>query len=182
MPTPIDDIKNGHEFQQIVAEYFRCLKKEKHDYKISDVKVEDFGVGPDDGCDILVEFHFEDAIGMHTRRWVIECKSQTRSVGNRDINLDNIHTILKNNSADGYLLVCKTDASTSLKRTLKTLNSKGKKTYEVWNGTHLWNQFSQRTGFLKAFFPEYHKKWFVETGDKQNFEMVYNKLKKEMKQ
>ena len=182
MPTPIDKIKDGHEFQRIVAEYFRCLKKEKHEYQISDVKVEDLGVGPDDGCDVIVEFYFEDAISRHTKKWVVECKSQSRVVGNRDINLDNLQTILRTNKADGYLLVCKTDASTSLKRAFKSLNDLGNETFEVWNGTHLWSQYSKREGFLQAFFPDYYRETFIESGAKKNFEETYNKLKIEFKQ
>ena len=58
MSFPLDDIKDGYKFQQIVAEYFRVLKLEKLDYHIADVLVEDNGVGGDDGCDIIVEFHF----------------------------------------------------------------------------------------------------------------------------
>ncbi len=180
LPTPIDNINDGHEFQRIVAEYFRCLKKEKHEYQISDVKVEDLGVGPDDGCDILVEFYFEDAIGQHTKRWVVECKSQKRSVGNKDINIDNLQTILRINKADGYLLVCKTDASTSLKRILRELNKDNLGTFEVWNGTHLWSQYSKREGFLKAFFPDYYKEKFIDSGIKDGFEEAYKKLKKEL--
>jgi hypothetical protein len=61
---PLDEIKDPFKFQQIVSEYFRLLKSEKLDFQISDIQVEDNSVGADDGCDILVEFYFEDAIGM----------------------------------------------------------------------------------------------------------------------
>ena len=60
--TPLDEITDGQEFQRIVAAYFRCFKTEAHNYSIVDVNVEDSGVGPDGGCDILVEFIFEDII------------------------------------------------------------------------------------------------------------------------
>lgn len=81
MATPLDDITDGHEFQRIVAEYFRCLKEEQHEYHITDIDVEDNGIGSDDGCDIVIEFHFEDAIVRHSHKWVIECKCRNKAVG-----------------------------------------------------------------------------------------------------
>ena len=82
-------------FQQILVEYFRSLKSEKHDFQIADIHVEDNGVGVDDGCDNLVEFHFEDVIGRHCHRWIIECKSQKKAVSLEDISTNNLESILK---------------------------------------------------------------------------------------
>jgi len=30
--SPLDKIKDGHEFQQIIAEYFRSLKNDDHEF------------------------------------------------------------------------------------------------------------------------------------------------------
>lgn len=176
MATPLDNINDGHEFQRIVAEYFRCLKDERHEYHIADIIVEDNGVGGDDGCDILVEFHFEDAIRRHSHRWVVECKSQKKAVGNSDLNTNGIDAILKSNRADGYLLVCKSDASGSLKRWFKQMNQNEKTDYVIWNGSQLWRKFVQRESLIMAFFPEYYKEKFIDSKDKQNFEFIVKQL------
>lgn len=181
MATPLDNIENGHKFQQIVAEYFRCLKEEQHEFHIADLDVEDNGVGGDDGCDILVDFHFEDVIRKHSHRWVIECKSQKRAVGPGDIDIGRISGILKGRGAMGYLLVCKTDATASLKRNFKEISSKQVEEYVIWNGSQLWRKFSKRESFIKAFFPQYYKKEFLDSGKKEEFERFYNKFKKEIK-
>lgn len=180
MPTPLDKINDGYEFQRIVAEYFRCLKREKHDYQLSNIKVEDFGVGPDNGCDILIDFFFEDPIEEHKTRWIVECKSQTKAVGGRDINIDNVQTLLDANDANGYLLVCKSDATSSVKQRFRALNSKGNKSFRVWNGTQLWYEISQREPILEAFFPSYYKALFIDKENKKAFNLAYEKLEKEV--
>lgn len=181
MAIPLDNIKDGYEFQRIVAEYFRCLKDEQHEYHIADIDVDDNGVGSDDGCDILVEFHFEDAIKRHSHRWVIECKSQKKAVGNKDINTNNIYGILKSNNAQGYLLVCKTDATSTLKRWFKEMNNNENVDFIIWNGSQLWRKFVKRESLLMAFFPEYYKEKFIDTNDKENFELLYKKFEKKIK-
>lgn len=181
MPTPIDNINDGYEFQRVVAEYFRCLKQEKHEYQILDVHVEDFGVGPDDGCDILVDFWFEDAIDRYRKRWLIECKSQTKAIGSRDINIDNVETLLKINDADGYLLVCKSDATSSVKRIFKNLNGKSDSKFNIWNGSQLWHKLSARENFIKAFFPKFYRERFIDSGDKENFNDIYEQLEQKLK-
>lgn len=182
MATPLDNINDGHEFQCIVAEYFRCLKDEPHNYHIFDIDVEDNGVGGDDGCDILVEFHFEDVIKKHTHRWVIECKSQKQAVSPNDVDTKNIGIVLKTNKANGYLLVCKTDATAKLKRWFKNMNdNEDEADYIIWNGSQLWRKFSNRESLLKAFFPSYYQEKFIETKDKENFEFLYQKYAKKIK-
>lgn len=177
MAIPLDNINDGHEFQRIVAEYFRCLKDEKHEYHIVDIDVEDNGVGGDDGCDIIVEFHFEDVIKRHSHRWVIECKSQKRAVSPDDVDIKNICAILKTNKANGYLLVCKTDATAKLKRWFKDMNDDiNEADYIIWNGSQLWRKFSNRESLLKAFFPNYYNEKFIASKDKENYELLVEKF------
>ena len=97
----------------------------------------DSGVGPDGGCDILVEFYVEDMIAKHSYKWVVECKCYSRCVGFKDLN-PNLKMILDSKKANGYLLVCKTDASSSLKRLFEEYNNNSEKKYYVWNGDRLW--------------------------------------------
>jgi hypothetical protein len=170
--TPIDDINDGHQFQRIVAEYFRCLKNESHGFKISDIEVEDNGEGADGGCDILVVFHFEDAIRRHTHRWVIECKCHNKAVGIGSVDTGNIVGVLKQHKAKGYLLVCKKDASSQLKKRFQEMSANDDCDYVVWNGVQLWHKFVERKNLLEAFFPEYHYKKFLETNDQEAFERL----------
>jgi len=180
MSSPIDDIKDGHEFQRVVAEYFRSLKYEKQDYHISDVLVDDNGVGGDDGCDIVVEFVFEDAIGKHSHRWVVECKSQKRAVGPKDINTSIVDTIIKSKRAKGYLLVCKSDATSSLKRIFKDYNSQNEHDYIVWNGSQLWHKFIKSLKLIEAFFPEYFRKNYIQNNAAESFNNYVSKFENEI--
>lgn len=176
MATPLDKIEDGYKFQQIVAEFFRCLKEENHGYKIADIDVEDYGVGGDDGCDILVEFHFEDAIQKHSYKWVVECKSSNKAVGSSDINSNNLNTILQSKNANGYLLVCKNDASASVKRIFNSLNGTNYQ-YIIWNGSQLWHKLIKSKNLIKAFFPDYYMKYFVEEKVEDTFNELFQKLK-----
>lgn len=176
--TPLHEITDGNYFQQIVAEYFRSLKKEKLDFHIADIDVDDSGIGCDNGCDLLVDFHFEDAIGKHTHRWVVECKSQKRAVGNRDINSSNLGLIIENKKANGYLLVCVSDASTSLKELLN--NNKTKSI--VWNGSQLWHKLIDSKKIIESFFPDYYYEYFVKNKALEKFDSEFNKYEKQMNQ
>jgi hypothetical protein len=179
--SPLDSIDDGYKFQQIIAEYFRSLKTDKHGYKISNIHVEDNGVGGDDGCDILVEFYFEDAISEHTQKWVVECKSQKKVVGASDINTNNIELILKAKNASGYLLVCKNDASSTLKRIFKAWNDKNHCKYVVWNGSQLWHKIIERKNILKAFFPEFYRHNFSNTNVETTYDELINEFKEKLK-
>lgn len=181
MNFPLDSIDDGYKFQQIIAEYFRSLKTDKHGYKISNINVEDSGVGGDDGCDIIVEFYFEDAICEHTQRWIVECKSQKKAVGSRDINTNNIETILRAKNASGYLLVCKNDATASLKRIFSDLNNRNGCKYMVWNGSQLWHKIMERKNILKAFFPDFYRHNFSNTDIESKYNELINEFNEKFK-
>jgi hypothetical protein len=174
--TPLANIIDGYQFQQIIAEYFRSLKNEKHDFHIADIHVEDYGVGGDDGCDILVEFHFEDAIYRHTQKWVVECKSQARAVSLNDINSNNIETLLHSKGANGYLLVCKNDATASLKRIFQEINNNNKHKCIIWNGSQLWHKFINSLSLIQAFFPDFYKENFLKNNAKEYFDEFVKKF------
>lgn len=179
--TPLDEITDGHVFQRIVAEYFRCIKKESKGYSISDIHVEDSGIGPDDCCDILVEFFYEDVIGSHSNKWVVECKCHSNNIGERDIDGKNIDLILKQHNAIGYLLVCKQDASSSLKRRFSGLNKNGTNRYVVWNGHQFWHKCIEFKSLLKAFFPSYYNKYFIQNNDEQRFNQITSEFEERRK-
>ncbi|MBQ4478277.1 MAG: hypothetical protein II945_06680 [Bacteroidales bacterium] len=170
--TPLDAITDGYRFQQIVAEYFRCFKKESNGYSISNIYVDDSGIGPDDCCDILVEFYFEDAINSHSTRWVVECKYHKRNIGERDIDGKNIDMILKQHNATGYLLVCKKDASSALKRRFKDLTQNTTNHYLIWNGYQFWHKCIEFKSLLQAFFPDYYNKYFIQNNSEQKYNQI----------
>lgn len=171
----LDKITNGYDFQRIVAEYFRCLKKEPHGYSIANIQVDDYGVGPDDCCDILVEFFFEDAIYSHSNRWIVECKCHKKNIGERDIDGKNIEMILKQYNATGYLLVCKQDATSSLKRRFNSLNKNGINRYVIWNGHQFWHKCIEFESILKAYFAEYYNEYFIKSNDEKQFSEIASK-------
>ena len=175
--TPLDEITDGHRFQRIVAELFQCLKKEKHNYSIEDVEVNNSGVGSDGGCDILVEFFFEDIIAKHSHKWVVECKCHETSIGINDINTNNISMILNNKKADGYLLVCKKDASSSLIDMFNKNNENSEKKYYIWNGDKFWHLCMNFHSLIKAFFPKYYKNYVAK--DEKEFLSLADKYEKE---
>jgi hypothetical protein len=174
--TPLDEITDGQRFQQIVAELFRCLKTDEHTYSIADVSVIDSGIGQDGGCDVLVDFVFADIITKHSKRWVVECKCYNKSVGCKDINSNNIKMILDSKQADGYLLVCKKDASSGLKRLFNDNNEKNEKKFIVWNGDQLWHLCIQFKSLIVAFFPKYSQ--YLAEADKK-FSQFVNQFEKE---
>lgn len=177
---PLNDIDDGHKFQQIVAEYFRCLKSERQGFHIADIHVEDNGVGGDDGCDIIVEFHFEDAIHRHSHRWIVECKSQKRAVSLEDLSTNNLETLLKAKSANGYLLVCKNDATAKLKRIFKECNSNGSTKYVIWNGTHFWHELIKHLSLIEAFFPIYYRENYLNNKAEATFEKLVKQFEEKL--
>lgn len=181
MHLPLDEIEDGYKFQRIIAEYFRSLKSEKHDFHISDIHVEDNGVGGDDGCDIIVEFHFEDAISRHFHRWVIECKSQKKAVSLDDISTNNLESILKAKSANGYLLICKNDATAKLKRIFNNLNSKGENRYIIWSGDELWHRLIKRLSLIQAFFPDYYRTNFLNNNAAIDYDELVKRFEEKLK-
>lgn len=177
----LDKIKDGYKFQQIVAEYFRSIHGLKK-YHIGSVNVTDNGVGGDDGCDILVEFIFEDTIFSHSHRWVVECKSQKRAVNLKDINFNSVNAILEANNAQGYLLICKNDATAQLKRNFNSMNSKSHYKYITWNGSHLWRKFCESKSLLEAFFADYYKKYFIDNNAENEYISLINKFNTKLKE
>lgn len=178
MELPLNEIDDGYLFQRIVAEYFRSLNDTQHEYRNAGIKVDDSGIGGDDGCDILVEFIYEDAIHSHSQKWIIECKSQKTAVRLDDLHTNNIDILLRAKGAVGYLLVCKTDATASLKRIFSESNGHNK--YVIWNGTQLWHKLIKSISILQAFFPVYYRKNFIDNQAKDQFASLVEKFEQQI--
>jgi hypothetical protein len=181
---PLDDIKDGYEFQQLVAAYFRSLKSEKHEYHIADVDVDDNGIGTDGGVDIIVEFHYSDVITKHSYRWIIECKcwDKKRRLSLNDIDTNNVLSLLKSKKAQGYLLVCKGNATNNLKQRFRELTERDEKMkFEIWEGTRFWQEVSQRENLLKAFFSSYYQDNFINNNAKEEFDSFVKKFEEKFR-
>lgn len=182
MATPLDNIKDWYTFQQIVTEYFRSLKREKHDFRISDLDVTDNGVGSDGGVDLMVEFHFVDAITKHSFKWIIDCKYWDKNLSVTDLDTNNMLSLVKSHGANGYLLVCKNNVTNGLKDRFRKLTCFDEHIkYEIWEGTRLWFEISQRESLLKAFFPTYYQENFVDNKAKALFETLLKEYQDQVK-
>jgi hypothetical protein len=106
---------------------------------------------------------------------VVECKSQKKSVGNRDVNTNNLYSILESKQADGYLLVCVSDASSQLK---SLLNANQKLKSVIWNGTQLWRKLIGSESLIKSFFPEYYQANFISNNAKSDFDSAFEAFTK----
>jgi len=181
---PLHEIKDWYQFQHLVAAYFRSLSGERNQYHIADTDVEINGIGPDDGIDILVTFHYLDAIKKHTLKWIIECKGKegNGSIGLPDLDTNNILALLKAKKADGYLLVCKGNASNKLKTRFRELSTadEGKFSFEIWEGFVLWHKISERESLLRTFFPDYYNKNYIENRAKERFDALVNEFQAQL--
>jgi hypothetical protein len=183
LKSPLSNITDGYEFQLIMAEYFRSLNSDKKDYR---VEVFDNGVGPDGGFDILVEFHHENVIGKHCIRWIVECKcwNEKSSVGLDDIHSDGIISLVNAKKAQGYLLICKGTVTDTLKKRFKDLtesNIINPLLFEVWEGTRVWSQISQKENLMKAFFSEFYQEEFIDNKAKEKFDKYVKEYEERIK-
>lgn len=177
--NPLDNITDPYQFQQIVAEYFKSIKKLKK-YHIDHIEVSNSGIGSDGGCDILVKFFYEDMISRHSHIWVIECKSQKQAVSDKHIRLNSIETILKTKQAVGYLLICRNDATSTLKKLFDDNNQTGANKYVIWNGSELWHKFIESKSLIKSFFPEYYQEYFIKNEAEKKYKNYISEFKKEL--
>ncbi|HVU53529.1 MAG TPA: restriction endonuclease [Puia sp.] len=146
-----NEIKDGHRFEELVAEFFRSL---------GDLgsKVNLVGVGPDGGKDILYEFQIPDLIKGGTRRWVIQCKFHRRNISVPDLGGISIKDLIVSHDACGYLLICRERPTSGLSEHFEKLakSCRDRYLYEIWTG----EQFKQKLLLApetlhQQFFPEY---------------------------
>lgn len=156
MNLEYDEIKNGDQFEELVAEYFRLVKKNE-DQNISNVKVEQSGIGTDGGVDILVEFEFSDDITVFKRRWVVQCKFHKENISPSKIQTINIPTLLHSHRASGYLLICRESPTSGLTQFFNRLNKECKEghRYMCWTGSQFKNKLLLMEGLHQAYFPKY---------------------------
>jgi len=151
-----EEIKDGDHFEDLVAAYFEELKNDKEN-NISSVKIDQSGVGPDGGRDILIEFEIYDEIKVFNRKWVIQCKFHDENIAPSKINQINIPTLIHSYNASGYLLVCRKRPTSGLTDLFERLNRdcKNSYSYEFWSGNQFIKKLRLMDSLHQTFFPEY---------------------------
>lgn len=159
MKIDFSEIDNWAEFEDLVADYFReCIKLDNN--QIINVKVEPTGVGPDGGRDILVTWLVDDSIVAFERKWIIQCKFY-ETLHKSNLDKINIPTLIRENSACGYLLIAKNAVQVGVTETFEKLRNTCKDgyQYEIWNG----NNFRNKLGFVGNLHQQYFPKYYAYT-------------------
>ena len=159
MQLSFDEINDGDQFEDLVADFFRKLKDDPEN-NITNVEVFQSGVGTDGGRDILIEFDLSDDIKIFKRKWVVQCKFHEDTISTSKINSVNIPTLIHSYGAAGYLLICKTRPTSKLTELFERLNKecKDKYHYECWNGNQFLKKLLVREDIQALYFPQYHQK------------------------
>lgn len=179
---PLKKIKNGYEFQQITAAFFRELVAGplKRDF---DVIVQENGIGPDGGFDILVEFIYSNVINKHSVRWVVECKCWESNLSPRDINFNKIKGSIEAQHADGYLLICKGNVTDTVKKNFRGWSNGSKIKYEIWEGHRFWEEINKcGTQLLQTFFTDYYREHYIDNNMKEKYDQIVERLKGEFQE
>lgn len=157
MKISLDEIADWQEFEGMVAAYFRSIQEQPVNNLI-DVVVESSGEGSDGGRDILLTFLVNDSIQTYYRKWVVQCKFYDRSLAKRHISDVNIPSLIHEYGADGYLLVCKSGATSKVTEMFESLrrNCKFNYAYEIWDGDVLKSKILTASDvILRRYFPQY---------------------------
>jgi len=153
-----DEIPNWQAFEDLVADYFRSIQEQKN---IIDIRVEQSGEGIDGGRDILLTFQLTDTIIPFQRKWVVQCKFYKKSLSKSELSDINIPTLIHEYGANGYLLVCKGNVTSSVSAMFENIGQKCKMGYSYiyWTG----NQFKDQLyiqppkPLIQKHFPEYYE-------------------------
>ena len=162
-----DEIPDWQTFENLVAAYFRQVNEQSNSVNIA---VKPSGEGADGGRDILVTFHLTDSIISFERKWVVQCKFYKKSVSKSKLSTVNIPTLIHEYKADGYLLVCKNDVTSSVSTMFENLERNCRMNYDYlfWNGS----EFAARLNIIpykpviQTDFPEYYQFLLQSGGEK----------------
>jgi hypothetical protein len=154
-----DEIPNWQAFEDLVANYFRGTKGQK---SIADVEVDHSGVGPDGGRDIFITFKMSDSIVSFDRKWVVQCKFYDTPVSKRELSDINIPTLIHEYGADGYLLVCKEQVTSTVSAMFENLRKQCRMhyNYDFWTGSRFksyLNLLPSKSTVIKTHFPAYYR-------------------------
>ena len=156
MKLDYEEIEDGDQFEDLVADYFRELQKVS-DNSIMNVDVQQSGVGTDGGRDIIVDLEFSDDVKVFTRRWVVQCKFRDHNINLGELSSVNIPTLIHSYKASGYLLICKKRPTSKVTEMFERLNRdcKDRYQYECWNGNALLNKLYLVEDIHQNYFPKF---------------------------
>ncbi len=160
MQLEFSEIINADQFENLVAAYFEDIRNVgKENPQISDVRVSSPGKGADGGKDVLVTFTINDTIATYYKKWVVQCKFYNRAVNPSDLKDDSIPTLIHGYGANGYLLVCRENASQKLVELFGRLEAACMFSYkyQVWNGDKFRGRIVESsTSLIQTYFPKYY--------------------------
>jgi hypothetical protein len=152
----ISEIRTWSSFENLVADYFREVQKDK-EFNVKNVVVNPTGSGMDGGRDILVTLTVDDSIITFHRKWVIQCKFYSTDVKKSNLADINLPSLIHEYGANGYLLVCKNGVTSGLSTSFEALNLNCKfgYKYEFWNQSQLLKRILYKRELIDAYFPKY---------------------------
>lgn len=164
------EIPNWQVFEDLAAEYFRTVRND-NEYNVSDVTVNQTGVGSDGGRDILVTLNIADSIKRFERKWVVQCKFHANNVGKGELADINIPSLIHEYNADGYLLICKEHLTAPLTTMFENLNRncKFRYSYEFWSGTNFIHRIRMKPNLIVSYFPRHQQFLNEQEQNKLNF-------------
>ncbi|MMZ58085.1 hypothetical protein D1872_200510 [compost metagenome] len=132
------------------------------------------GVGPDQGRDLIVVEKVLGPLSSFQRTWLIECKHYAKA--NKSVGINDLSSIIDSCSAagaDGYILACSTQPSSSLVRKFNELqNSKGLKII-YWDAIEIEKRLFNPECFalIHMFFPKSSESigWKIYNSDSPSF-------------
>lgn len=146
-----DELSSWQDFENLVASCFR---------EIEGFTVYPSGEGSDGGRDILLIYKGTDNISSSfERKWVVQCKFNSKSLSKSDLSDVNIPTLIHEYGAAGYLLVCRRNVTSKVSEMFENLRSNCKLgyNYEIWTGDELKRRILIHPTLVQMYFPKYWK-------------------------
>jgi len=132
------------------------------------------GVGPDGGRDIIFIEKSKGQLAPFKRKWLVSCKhyaNSGKSVGIDDI--ADINDACEAVGADGFLLVCSTQPTSSVVRRLEEIEERGRILAKYWDGIEIEKRLNTPStlGLIYLFFTESSKSigWNIYNTDSPSF-------------
>ena len=114
------------------------------------------GVGPDLGRDLIVIEKSDGRIASFQRKWLVSCKHYAQS--GKSVGLDDIQNIIdecESVNAQGFLLVCSTQPSSSVVKRFEEIEEKGRLITRYWDCVEIEKRLNTPSTFpiINIFLP-----------------------------
>lgn len=135
------------------------------------------GRGADGGRDLVCEEPYESIFAPHTKRWLLQCKHNAHGGKSVSINdLDNIVDSCTHHRADGYVLVCSTQPSSTVVQRLEGITADSRNPFlaTFWDGVQIERLLSSPRSWHVAqrFFPVTADQWRIYATEESNHWIV----------